>query len=271
MARKRRPNPTSLARRRVAGIRLRIGNQLAGDGLLDEAIEQYERAAGLDGHNADVRVALADAYFAAEMPAKAYQAYRKALAIHPRHADAQFCLGEFFLHDGRPQAALVAMTRATQCDPGRAYYAYRLGELHWLIGNLELARRSIARATELAPDDAFYHFKLGDVLFARGDLGGAVQSYETAVRCSPLDDFYHIRLAATYRRQSLDVPFVLMLERSVTIAPGNAAYRHLLAKRLESMGHHERAQYHRRLAGSLDAYDREIVRRFELRCGDADQ
>jgi len=104
MARKRRQSARSFVAKRRASIRLRIGNRLAAKGLLDQAIEQYERAVKMDGHNADVRVALADAYFEAEMPEKAYRAYKKALSIQPRHAEGHFCLAEFFLNHGRPRS-----------------------------------------------------------------------------------------------------------------------------------------------------------------------
>src|SRR5918997_1217176 len=64
-----------------------LGDNLAAEGRLQEAIESYKQAIRMEGDNPDHHTRLGDAYVFAENSSQALTHYRRALQVNPHHAD----------------------------------------------------------------------------------------------------------------------------------------------------------------------------------------
>ena len=126
----------------------------------------------------------------------------------------------------------------------------------------ETRRKNLARKRQ-----AEVRRRIGDQLAEEGVLDAATMSYEAACRHAPADDFYHIRLAVAYARQEEHDKALAIFRRAILIEPRNPAYRFLLAEHLVEMGYEDFAQEQYRIAGRLDQYDLDYVRRVRSRFG----
>src|SRR5687768_7591992 len=73
-----------------------LGDDLAAEGRLQEAIDSYKHAIRLEGDNPDHHTRLGDAYLFAEDSGQALSHYRRALQVNPHHADTHFSLAEVY-------------------------------------------------------------------------------------------------------------------------------------------------------------------------------
>ncbi len=90
---------------------------------------------------------------------------------------------------------------------------------------------------------------------------------EQAVIFSPYDDYYCVRLGMAYGQCGRGQDAVAIFRRAIRIAPNNTSYHCLLADAYADLGYALRAAHHYEVAGDLDPYDKEYVRRMRLRNG----
>lgn len=267
MARKRRRRKKLSDQRKLSERYRLAADEIALDDDLESAIGVYQQATAIDDSNADAHVGLGDSYMASELTAKAFRAYKQALKVHPRHAQAHAALADFLLRHGYLKQATRAQERAVECDPKHPYLNYRLARLYALSGRFDRAEEQVGVAIELDGEEALYHYRLGEWRARRGDWKAARSAYANAARNSPLDDFYLVRLACMLIRLDSRTVALRALKRTVRIDPDNPAHRYLLGELMVLMGDLEAGNEQVRLAGELDEYDREYIRRVKLRSG----
>ena len=128
-----------------------LGNELALEGSLDEAIEHYERG----------------------------------LAIDPDHAGLRYNLGKAYLRAGKPDLALRHYRRVIRLVPDYGKAHNDLGQTLEALGRIDEAEKYYEEAVRLKPDLAEAHGNLGSVDYSRGRFGDAVAHYREALRLRP--------------------------------------------------------------------------------------
>src|SRR3954454_3877741 len=94
-----------------------LGDNLAAEGRLQEAINSYKHAIRLEGDNPDHHARLGDAYLFAEDSGTALSHYRRALRVNPDHADTHFSLAEVYRRFGKLKGAITLYRRAVALAP----------------------------------------------------------------------------------------------------------------------------------------------------------
>ncbi len=90
------------------------------------AVALYLRAIDRDKKNADLWVALGNAYRKVAKGSEAYEAYREALNLDAHHAGALHQIGELFLSQKNPELYLDYFKKAIAADPEYAPSYYKL-------------------------------------------------------------------------------------------------------------------------------------------------
>ena len=146
-----------------------------------KAIDDFERAIGLDARYAAAHVGLGNAHFwqyemsraknqpNAALLAKAIDHVRRAIELEPDLAEAHATLSFLLVSAGRATEALVAARRAVVLEPGYWGHHFRAGHAAW--GDERL--RALSRVMDLYPDFPFAHFEVAMVHIARGQLDRA--------------------------------------------------------------------------------------------------
>ena len=162
-----------------------LGNALAMQGELKEAVRHYRRALEIDpayakAHN-NLGIALA---LRAEL-GEAVRHYRRALEIDPAYAKAHNNFGVALAMLGEFKEAMGHFRRALEVDAAYVEAHFNLGNLLARGGELEEAIRHYRRALEIDPKYAKAHNNLGIALAMLGDLEEAIGHFRKAVRYRP--------------------------------------------------------------------------------------
>lgn len=146
-----------------------------------KAIDDFERAIGIDPRYAAAHVGLGNARFwqyemsrarnhpEAALLAKAIDHVRRAIELEPDLAEAHATLSFLLVSAGRATEALVAARRAVVLEPGYWGHHFRTGHAAW--GDERL--RALSRVMDLYPDFPFAHFEVAMVHIARGHVDRA--------------------------------------------------------------------------------------------------
>ena len=145
------------------------------------AIDDFERAIGLDPRYAAAHVGLANARFwqyqasrpknqpEASLLARAIDHVRKAIEIERDLAEAHATLSFLLMSAGRAAEALVSARRAVGLEPRYWGNQFRLAHAAWGEERLQ----ALARTIDLYQDFPFVHFEMAMVHIARGHLDRA--------------------------------------------------------------------------------------------------
>ncbi len=123
-------------------------------GSVDEAIQPLERAADLDGSDAEVLTLLASLYQRAGRSEDAVACYRRAIDADDRHVGAHLDLGLALLSRGEYDQAAPLLERACALQPENAEAHYALGVLRMDSGDDAGALESFRIYQSLGGDDA---------------------------------------------------------------------------------------------------------------------
>lgn len=148
---------------------------------VSRAIDDFERATGIDPRYAAAHVGLGNAHFwqyemsrarnspDAALLAKAIDHVRRAIELEPDLAEAHATLSFLLVSAGRASDALVAARRAVALEPG--YWGHHFRAAHAAWGDERL--RALSRVMDLYPDFPFAHFEAAMVHIARGQVDRA--------------------------------------------------------------------------------------------------
>ena len=131
--------------------RINLGESLAEQGRLDEAVLQY----------------------------------RGALDLNPRDADAQMGLGVALMRQGRTEEAIARYREALTIAPDGVETLSNLCAALCALGQLDEARQECDRALSLDPRHKGVHLNLGVILAKQGRLDEAAAHFRTALEIDP--------------------------------------------------------------------------------------
>lgn len=220
-----------------AGVLYRLGDALYQLNRAGEALPWLERAARLDGNNAEYQYKLGNALKDLGRPEAAVECYRRALQLEPRHARALNNIGTILELQGRTEEALECYRRALQADAGLLPACSNLAMLLHRLERFAEAAEAYEHTLRIEPDSIANLCNLGNAYQGLGRYEDAVRCYERALALDPAsaDAHHHSSIA------------LLNLEK---FRPAEAA-----ARRAAELVPH-RAQYWANLGDALLAQDR---------------
>jgi tetratricopeptide (TPR) repeat protein len=146
----------------------RLGEALQAHGFLDEAIECYRRAEGLDPGAARWPHLRGIVHELRSEPEAAEQAFRTALERDPRDLVALCSLGALAERRNRSGEAQGLFLKALSLDPRCVAARIGLARLAQVSGALDAARRHLALALEASPRCGPAHAALGAIASREG-------------------------------------------------------------------------------------------------------
>jgi protein O-mannosyl-transferase len=249
-----------------------LGDALAAQGRVSEAIEQYEQAFRIKPNYAEAHSNLGMALASQGKVSEAMAEYAEALRIDPNYAPAHNNLGLALAGQGKVSEAIeqyeqalrlrvrpdpapvhnnLGMALASQGKVSEAMAEYatalrinpELGGAHYNLG-LALADQGWAseaseqfeQAVRLKPDYADAHNSLGMALAGQGKMPEAVEQFEQAVRLKPDYADAHNNLGMVLARQGRMPEAVEQFEQAVRIEPDSVPSHHNLANALLLQG-----------------------------------
>lgn len=154
------------------------GRRLEAAGRLEQAVEEYQKAAQADPKRPQAHVNLISAYGRLEQFGRAEEHFRKALAINPELEECHYNLGVLRTKQSRFSDAAEAYQRALEINPFSADSHNNLGYVLEQLGKPSEALRHYRGALDHRPNFRLAHFNLGKLLFAGGKRKEAIGHFE---------------------------------------------------------------------------------------------
>ncbi len=195
-----------------------LGDALAGQGRLAEAVEHYERALQLKPDEAEIHCGLGAALARQGKLAEAIGQYQQALQIRPDDALARYDYGGALASQGKASEAVEQYERALQLKPNYIEAHVNLGGVLTGLGKQAEAIPHFERALLLKPDDAKAHCNLGAALAGQGKLTEAISHYQRALQLKPDDVEAHCNLGAVLASQGKVAQAVQHFEQALNLA-----------------------------------------------------
>jgi len=177
------------------------GMEYHGQGELDKAIAEYEKAIELEPNDADAHRNLGTAYGEQGKWEESAAAYERAIEIDPDFGEAYGDLAAAYFRLGRIPEALETGEKAIELAPDYATAHNNLGIIYKEQGEYDLAIAEYEKAIELDPSDPKPHNNLGVVYKEQGEYDLAIAEYEKAIELDPSDPKPHNNLGNVYKQQ----------------------------------------------------------------------
>jgi tetratricopeptide (TPR) repeat protein len=130
------------------------------EGLIEEAIEQYQIALKIDPDEVDAYQNLGFAFLNKGLPDKAIEEFQIALKLNPDLADAHNGIGTAFLVKGLTDKAIEQYQIALKLNPDLADAHNNLGIIYKMSGSIDKAIDEYQAAVRLHPSDSAYRSNL---------------------------------------------------------------------------------------------------------------
>jgi Tfp pilus assembly protein PilF len=165
--------------KRLALSRFGQGQGHLRDGKLPQAIRDLRFAITLDPNNAEIRLALAEAYRLRGLLAEAEHELEEALAIDANFQKAHLTLSALYIQLGRYEDSIAHAQRliddATFADVWMPLLNKGIAQLR--LGKLDEARASLEMAADFRPNEWRAHLNLGNLALQLGDRDAALAHY----------------------------------------------------------------------------------------------
>jgi len=242
---------------------LEVGRRRAAAGDAAGAIADFERAAALRPHWADVQMQLGRLYESSDRPDAARAAYERALAVNPRYFEARLALARLLVHLGQGGAAMRHLQEAASGAPSAAADALseiasslsrqesptarldalldtllptpavgeRIAAVQQFLraGNYAAAIAALQELLRLHPDFPDLHHLLGVAYDAEQMIDDAIEEFEQALRLNAAYVEARINLALALCRRGRDAEAERHLRRVIQQEPQHELARSLLA------------------------------------------
>ncbi len=162
-----------------------LGQALEEQGLLEGAVESFERAIALEPKFADAHNDLGEVLLRLGRTDAAIASCRRALALRPRFAAALGNLANAERARGRLAAAIAGYRRVIVLEPGLAEAHRNFGSALLEAGETEAAIMSLHRAVELQPEFSAAVTQLARALTAAGRGQEAIPYFERLLARDP--------------------------------------------------------------------------------------
>jgi tetratricopeptide (TPR) repeat protein len=162
-----------------------MGASAAGLGMLDKAIEAYEKAILLKPDYAELHNNLGVSYKDQGKIDKAIEAYNKAISLKSDYAEPYNNLGLCYKDQGKPDKAIELWKKAISLKPDYAAPYNNLGIYYKDQDRLDKAIEAWNKAISLKPDYAEAYYNLGNAFFDQGKLDQAIKTYNKVIIVRP--------------------------------------------------------------------------------------
>ncbi|HPM80495.1 MAG TPA: tetratricopeptide repeat protein [Candidatus Anammoximicrobium sp.] len=197
------------------------GVQLAREGRLEEAMEEFERSVKINPEYLEGHVNAAVALLDKGMTQAAMTRLNAVLTLNPNRWDALGNVGIILARQGKLDEAITHFKKALEHNPNYAKGHANLGIALMEQGLFDQAAAHLRRAVKLDPKDPRSRFDLGSVLLAEGLPEEAVGHLEKAAEIDPGFVDARLLLAQALAAQGKFPIAAAQLQRAIAANPNN--------------------------------------------------
>lgn len=245
----------------LAPVHAALGNVYIGTGHFADAVHEFSVAMTIDSLNVRTVIGLAGAYSAVGDARNAESMYKKAISMDTTYYGGYNELGKFYYLHGRTAEALEEYKKVVQLMPHVTLGYNNLGAMYFYLNRWADARKEFDRSLEIQPNYPGYsnlgtllyyrglyaeaaqayesalkiddhnqqvwsnlaeaYRQAGDSLRAKQASGMALRRAEDNLRLNPNDPTLLVSLAGMYAGRGDKDRVKTMIERAVSISPGN--------------------------------------------------
>ncbi len=162
-----------------------LGNALANQGRIDEAMAHYQQALEIKPDYVEALNNLGAAFARLGRMNEAITQHQKAVEIKPDYAQAHYNLGVAFARLDRIGEAIAHYQKAVEIKSDYVEAYYNLGNAFSRLDRFDEAIAQYQKALEIQPDYVEAHNNLGYALAARGRIAEAMAHYQKALEIQP--------------------------------------------------------------------------------------
>jgi tetratricopeptide (TPR) repeat protein/spermidine synthase len=222
--------PSSWLRSTTAQDYAALGTNLAREGKMNEAIEQFEKALEIDPLFAEVHDNLGAALASLERFDEAFAHYKKALDINPHSTKAMNNFAAALIRIGQTNEALDKYLESLKIDPRCAETYGSIGAALASLQRYEEACRYYNQALTLQPDWAQTQNNLAIALSRLGKNDEAIPHWQRALELDPRLAEAHQNLGITLYLQQKAPEAIARWRKGLKECPGHAMLHYLLAR-----------------------------------------
>lgn len=214
-----------------------------------EALEAFNRAAGLEPRNEQFRFDYAHQLFQQGRIEKAAQAFHQGRLDFPQSWKMRVGLGASQYLSGQAEKAAQSLLEAVKIAPETSLAFFLLGKLYELApGSQAAIREAFQRYLEKPKRDAWAYLHYGTILFLEAqsqpqpDFKDAIRQLHRALELSPQFPEASLQLGIIVQAQGKFVESARLLEQALASAPNLASAHYRLAQVYQRLGLKEKAQ-----------------------------
>jgi tetratricopeptide (TPR) repeat protein len=221
-----------------------LGEALAEQGKLDEAVTRFEEALRLNPDSYGTHLNLASVFARQGKPEQAASQCLDALRINPYYAEAQSDLGDLMIQQGRLDEALSCYEQALRIKPDLVQAHFNLAAVLVRQGRADQAIEHYRQALRRKADLPEAHLGLADLLVGQGRLDEAIAHYSAALRWKPDYPEAHNNLGSALGRQQKIDQAMHHFSEALRLRPDYAEAHNNLGNALAIQGRLDQAIAH---------------------------
>ena len=206
----------------VALAYINLGCIYSEKGLLDEAIQLYERALKINPNYLQAFVNLGNEYRKKGDAGRAEEFYQKAIKMNPEYAGARLHIAEVWMNQGLIEKAVLEYEKILDTNPTSAEAHYGLGVACYGKGKLDEAIMHYQKALDLKPGYAEAYYNLGVAYGSSGMPDQALSAYSMALRFGPEKPEIHNNLGSIYGAKGMLDDALREFQKVLELDPENA-------------------------------------------------
>ena len=198
-----------------------LGNALARQGRLDEAIFHYQKSLGVKPDNAKAQNNLGAVLTRKGRTKEAIFHLQNALDLKPRFFEARFNMADALTRQGEYKEAAIYFEKALRLKPDDTATLLNFGVVRDRMGDSEKAMALFNRVLENDPENYDALYNIGAISGARGQISDALTYLNRALAVKPESEDAHYLAAEAYFQKNDLKRAAAHFTRTTAINPQN--------------------------------------------------
>lgn len=201
-------------------IYLKVGYAYMENGMLNEAMREFDHARELSPKSARIPLAMAQIYEAMGDHRKAEELFNSAVSNNPRFVKGFHTLADFQIRRGNDDAAMKALQTATLLSPNNPSRQVEFGKLLIKAGRMEEADQAFKFALKVSSKNADLHTAVGEAYLAAGHDDKAADAFRGSLTITEDINVYN-RLGIALRRKKRFKEAIQEYRKALAVAPND--------------------------------------------------
>ncbi len=247
-------------------IFLKVGYAYMENGMLKEAMREFDHARELSPKSARIPLAMAQIYEAMGDHRKAEELFNASVTNNPRFIKGYHTLADFQLRRGNDSAAMAALQTATSLSPNNPSRQVEFGKLLVKAGRMEEADHAFKSALKVSSKNADMHTAIGEAYLAAGHDDKAAEAFRGSLTITEDINVYN-RLGIALRRKKRFKEAIQEYRKALAVAPNDEVLYYNIGRALLDDQQREAAIIAFRKALQIDPEFkecREILKQMEI-------